>query len=180
MDEGQELKGSGVVPTVTDDDRTAHHAGETRARIVGVVVMLLIVVAALAGILGPRDATGTAQDQRGALEVTHSHLTRPGLDTAIVVRIDPVTTDGPITVLVDAAALSTLGIITVQPAPSAEKTRDGMVEYEFTPAGEPPYEVRIAGRLPTKAQPARFDWQVAWAPTDGEPITVDARTWVLP
>lgn len=177
MNEGREEPGA--IRTDTDDYRTAFHRGETRARIVGVVIMSLVVVAALSGYLGPRDATVSTHDDRGVVEITHPHLTRPGLDTEVVMRVAPSTTDA-IRLLVDAEALSTLGTLAVHPAPDAERSRDGMVEYEFTPAGEGPYEVRLVGRVPPKSVPTRLDWEVIWVPSEGDRITLAARTWVLP
>lgn len=174
------MSGPRPIRTVTEDDRTAFHRAETRVRVTGVVVMGLIVVAALTGFLGPRESTHTMDGAAGTLEVTHPQLTRPGLDAEIVVVVDPLSTGEPLRLRVDSEVLSTLGILTVQPAPEAERSADGAVEYEFVPTDEPPYEIRFSGRVPTKAPPTRLSWDMIWLSGTGDAITLTETTWVLP
>lgn len=175
--DGQQHTG---VRTLADDDRTSFLRGEARFRVVGAVALLLVVVAAAIGLLGPGERTVTADVAAGRVEMVHPHLTRPGLDAAFTVTVEPTQPTEVVRLRIDSDALSRLGLEVVHPTPVSEKAGDGVVVYEVSAADSGAHEITVSGRVPTKAPPGRLSWDVVWLPDGAEPVTLGVTTWVLP
>lgn len=75
------------IPTARAGWPTCWQDREAVGRRIGVGLLVLVLVAAALGVLGPRDASRSSES--GDLAVTYPTITRPGLDSSVVVTIRP-------------------------------------------------------------------------------------------
>lgn len=146
-------------------------------RRVGIGVLVVVLVLAAVGAFGPREATTSSPD--GSVSVTHPSVTRPGLDSRVVVTIPPGEGGEPPVIEMDRAALEALGLTSFSPEPAAVTSRGERVELEFEPDGDRDVVVTLSGRIPTQAPTGSTRWEIA-RPGGGRSVTVSMRTWVLP
>lgn len=148
-------------------------------RRVGVFVLLVIVVAACLGWLGPRDTSTRVSAAGVTLDATHPAVARSGVDSAIELAVGREGA-GPIRVEVPAALVDGLGLVTFVPAPSAEAVRGDtyVLTYEDLAPGD--VTLRLTGRMPTRATIGRFTHTLRVLAGSPEPLEVTMRTWVLP
>lgn len=165
------------VPTARGALPTRWQEREALVRRVGVGVLCLVLIAAAAGLFGP--GTGRRTAGAGDLTVTYPTVTRPGLDSRIVVTIPPGRDSSRHVVRIDRTVLDDLGIETFHPQPSATRSRGGQVELEFEGAGSRATRVSLDGRVPTQLGAGARDGDIS-AVVDGDVQTVSTRTWVLP
>ena len=149
------------------------------ARRVGIVLLGLVVLAACLGWFGPRDTTTSADGPGPALEVRHPQVVRAGLDTAVVVTVEPPIGGGPVVLEVETTMLERLGVEQYVPEPAEQAGRGDRVRLSYEAPASGPLVVTLAGRVPTQAVPGRVSYRVGVL-GDGAVTHVDARTWVLP
>lgn len=144
-----------------------------RWRRVGIGVLVVVVVAACLGWLGPRDAT--ARDE--GVTVTFPQVTRSGMDSTIEISLDRESA-GPVVVEVPRTVVDRLGIETISPQPTSEVSVRDSVRLTFEePEGA--FAVRLFGRLPPRADLGTFTYAILVRPA-GTRHEVSVRTWVLP
>lgn len=146
--------------------------------------MLAVVVAALAGLYGPRETSTGADSDWGTVEVTYPQVLRAGVAFEVVVALTPRAPGKPYAVALDLDWVRELGVEAVVPEPSSHSSVDGrwVLTYDEAP-GE---AVVLTGRVPT--HPVVGPRTTSLAVTDdvsgGGPVTptaeVEMRTWVLP
>ena len=145
------------------------------------VFFAVIVLLALAGLLGVRTTTTSAQMADGTdVEIYYTRITRPGLATpwAITVRrADGFS--GPITVRSTSAYFDLFDENGLDPDPAAA-TQDGdMVIWEFDPPPGDTFRLSFDARIEPGAQWGRSaTTEVELA--DGQVATLTYHTWVLP
>ena len=140
--------------------------------------MVLLVVAAALGLLGPRDATERARAVQGTVAVTYPQITRPGLYVQVSVELTPTRGQRRASLTLPQDALALLGVDAVQPEPTSQVSGDRTVTYEFELSDDESVTVSLNGRVPVKQGPGRTSWWVRW---DGdETALTEMTTWVLP
>lgn len=113
---------------------------------------------------------------RATVEATS--ITRPGLDTEMLITLPEAGQRAVITV--DRALLADLGIEMITPQPESEAADGDAVRFTFALAGAKPFEVGWSGRTPTAAVPQRHTYRLAIAIDDGPAAQHVFHTWVLP
>lgn len=116
----------------------AYHHKEWAAQRIAWVVMLLIVIAALLGLLGAPgwfgNATTSAAD--GSIEVEYERISRYNAPTEMIITVSPEFVDGDaIRLWIDAGYAESLVIETIVPEPDSAEVRPDGVVYTFN-AGE--------------------------------------------
>jgi hypothetical protein len=153
-------------------------------RRIGLVVLLAVVVAALAGFLGPRERTTSARTDTGlAVEVRHPTVVRPGMEVDVTLAVGVPGGAEELVVEVDHELFERIGIELAVPAPDTEEALDGRVRMRFPVAdGTEDVTLLLSGRLPTRAQkgPVTVSMRVARGDDDGDSVPLEFRTWVLP
>ena len=95
-------------------------------RRVGLVALLLLVVAGLAGAMGVTSTTVTAEGGGSTLAVTHARVTRAGVAVPLHVSVRrPGGFDGPIRLAVSAALLERFDFQNFYPNPAKETASSG-------------------------------------------------------
>ncbi len=145
-----------------------------RWRRAGVGLLLVVVVAACLGWLGPRDAS--ASDH--GVTVTFPQVTRAGMDSTIEVTLDQAAA-GAVVMEIPRTVVDRLGIETISPQPSSEVSVRDSVRLTFEePEGG--FTVQLFGRLPPRAELGTFGYVIRVRAAEAQPREVSARTWVLP
>lgn len=141
--------------------------------------MGVIVLAALAGVFGGRQATVTTSTGPVTVSVEYPQITRPGIEAPlrIEVRRDG-GFDGPVTVAIEGDIFDRLDFHSWFPTPSAERADGRFVIVEFDPpsAGE-----TLVARLDAHAQTTQ--WPSAETYTIALPddrVEMEIRMWVMP
>jgi len=148
-------------------------------RRVGLTGLLVLVLAALTGWLGPRTDKAALVLPTGAdATIESTSITRPGLDTEVVVTV-PEAGDSVI-VTVDRALISDLGIEAMTPEPEGQSAAGDAVVLTFAIDGRGPFELELSGRTPTAAVPQRHTYRLVMAIDDGPVASHTFHTWVLP
>ncbi len=147
----------------------------------GVAVLALIVLAALLGWLGPREATVERAGAGYSLKLTYPQVTRAGQPAPLHLRITRSGGfDGPVQVAISDAFFDHLDFQSWYPVPSAEVGEDAVVVYEF----DPPTGDVLDISLDARTAPGQFggvdDYHVALV-VDGESVARTPFTvWRMP
>lgn len=162
-------------------DAVAARRGRSLRRI-GIAALCLLVVAALAGLLGPRAATATASGDGYDLTVRHGQITRPGLPVPLEITVERAGGfDGPVTLSVSRDLLDRLDFNNWTPNPDGEAAGPDRVEYEFTEPRGDVLHVLLDARTAPGQLPGLGRYTVAVAGPGGEPpVEVAFRMAVLP
>lgn len=150
-----------------------------RARLgrrIGITALGLLVVAACLGLLGPRDVEAGAQTPAGTeLTVRYPQITRPGLETELVLTV--ASRSEEVTVVAEAEALDLFGVEQIRPEPDSQHAEEGLVYLTFPTGRHDRIEIRMHGRLDPRQAPGRWAHAVGVV---GLGAQVELRTWVLP
>jgi len=143
-------------------------------------VLLLIVVAGLAGLLGVRTGEVAAEGPGGlAVRLEYGRATRPGLATPWTLTVTrPGGFDGPIEVATSASYLRAFDVNTVSPQPDGETSRGDTVVWTFAPPPGDTFEVALDVALEAGVQWRRRGTTTVTA--GGAEAGVRYTTWVLP
>lgn len=162
-------------------DAAAARRGRNLRRI-GIVALCLLVVAALAGALGPRAATTTASGGGYELTVRHGQITRPGLPIPLEITVErPGGFDGAVTLAVSRDLLDRLDFNNWSPNPDGEAPGPDRVEYEFTPPSGDVLHVLLDARTAPGQLPGLGRYAVTVLDPDGGVVAEAAfRLAVLP
>ncbi|UMG91101.1 hypothetical protein [Nocardioides sp. TF02-7] len=168
-------------PTAESAPTSARHGRrEVVGRRLGIGLLVVVVVVACLGLLGPASSTTSERVAAGTITMEYDVRTRPGLDTEVLVTVRPEQPAESLALEIDQAALETYGIETFAPEPVEQRTRDDSVVLEFAAADAEAFEVRTSGRTSPTQPPGRTAWQLRWL-VDGSPVaTLDVTTWVMP
>lgn len=152
------------------------------SRRIGILLLLLVVVVACLGYLGPRTSTATETGPGGGLQVDYPSLTRPGLDTEVTVTVTPDRRTETLRLAMSQAALARLGIEQFSPEPREQRTEADRVILEFAtqPGSGEEFTVRLSGRSPTTQGAGPHRWELDWLPPDGAALRVAVTTWTVP
>lgn len=162
-------------------------AGSGRGRIgqiwhwVGVAVLLLLVVAALAGWLGPREGTTTTAERDYSLTLIYPEITRAGQPAPLHLRVEhPGGFAAPVRIAVSDAFFDHLDFQSWYPSPSAEIGDGERVVYEFDP---PPGEV-FELSLDARTSPGQFGgvgrYEVGLRVEDRTIARTSFTVWTMP
>jgi hypothetical protein len=144
------------------------------------VCFALVVILALAGLLGVRSTSTSARLADGTeVELRFARITRPGLATPWGVTVHrPGGFDGPITVRSTSAYFDLFDENGLTPD-AAASTQDGdMVIWEFDPPAGETFRLSFDARIEPGAQWGRD--ATTEVEVGGEVATLTYRTWVLP
>ncbi len=113
-----------------------HHWRVVRVERWGWAVLLLLVVGALLGLLGPGPlSTSRAVGPDGTVQVAYERFLRSGTPTAVVVTVDVRDPEEPVRLLLDSDHLDGFTIEEVRPAPVEAVGRQDAVEFVFAAPG---------------------------------------------
>jgi hypothetical protein len=148
----------------------------------GLLVLCLVVVAAAAGLLGPRE--GRVADRTGdyALVVDHPAITRAGQPAPLHIKVHQQGGfDGPITLALSRDLFDDSDFQTWYPTPSAETAEPERIIYEFdAPPGGEDFEVHLDART-APGQFGEISRNTVTLLVDDEPaVQVDFRVWRMP
>lgn len=162
-------------------DAVAARRGRNLRR-VGIVALIALVLAALAGALGPRAATTTASGGGYELSVRHGQITRPGLPVPLEITVERAGGfDGPVTVSVSRALLDRLDFNNWSPNADGESVGPDRVEYEFTPPRGDELHVLLDARTAPGQLPSLRRYAVAVVDSGGAVLAeATFRMAVLP
>ena len=140
----------------------------------------IVVVLALAGLLGVKSATTSTEMADGTeVEVHYPRITRPGLASPWAVTVHrPGGFDGPITVRSTSAYFDLFDENGLDPD-AAAATQDGeMVIWEFDPPPGDTFRLSLDARIEPGVQWGRDATTVV--EVGGDVVSLTYRTWVLP
>lgn len=150
---------------------------EALARRLGIGVLVLVLVTAAAGVLGPKDAS--LASATGDVDMVYPRITRPGVDTRVVITVRPEDGARHVLVRIDRSIVESLGVDSFSPEPSSMRSRGDQLELELEADGAQPVVVELAGRVPTRQPAGSRDWEVRRV-ADGRPSTISTTTWFVP
>ncbi|WP_162605775.1 hypothetical protein [Jiangella aurantiaca] len=164
----------------TSRDAAASRRGRNLRR-VGIVALSVLVVAALAGLLGPRAATTAASGGGYELTVRHAQITRPSIPIPleISVRRDG-GFDGPVTLSIDKDLLDRADFNDWYPNPDGETSGPDRLEYEFSPPAGEVLHIMLDARTAPGQLPSSGRYTVAVVDQDVVMVEADFRMTVLP
>jgi len=137
---------SGIATLEEERDESAVRRGRNYRR-AGLTLLLVVVLAGLAGLLGVRSATETSTGVGSTLRVTHAQVTRAGVAVPFHVRVDrPGGFPGPVQVAVSAELLERFDFQNFYPNPSKETSDGRFLVYEFDPPDGDRFEVSLDAR----------------------------------
>ncbi|CAN7270604.1 hypothetical protein [Knoellia sp. LjRoot47] len=113
----------------------------------GLAIVVLIVVAGMAGLLGPRTSTETASAGGWRLTVEHASITRSGQPAPLHLRVEHA--EGftqPVQIALCDGLFDHLDFQNWYPNPSAETSSPGRLLYEFDPPSGSVLEVSLDAR----------------------------------
>jgi hypothetical protein len=150
-------------------------------RRIGLAGMAIVVAAALAGLLGPRESTTVVTSADTRLTVHHTQVTRPGIAAPFEVVVHRVGGfERPIELAISSDLFDRLDFQSWYPSPSAETADDDMVVYEFDPPDGETFELALDARAQPKQGPSTRRYSVVLL-DDGVPeLTARFRMWVMP
>lgn len=146
---------------------------------IGALLLAALVLLACLGVLGPRTTSESGSAGIGDVSWDFPSITRPGHETEVTVTFEPQTPRDTYELRIDHAAVATLGLEQIHPEPSEQTARGSTLVLQFTGSDADSYEVVLSGRVPVQQPPGSTKWSMAWV-ADGETITLDATTAVLP
>lgn len=166
--------------SVALDARGARRARNFRR--VGLVLIALPVVAALAGMFGPTTATTRAVGPGVELTVTYPARTRSSVVTPLEIRVRHAGGfDAPVAVSVDHRLFDHLDFQNWYPNPDKESNDGPRVVYEFSPPTGDELVVRLDARTGPNQGFSRGRYRVSVLDAKGAPIaTVAFRMLVWP
>jgi hypothetical protein len=148
-------------------------------RRVGVGVLSLFVLAGLFGLLGVRTGTSHASAPGIEVEVRHPVVARPGL--AVAWRLQVHSDDGfdePIVVRQRRSYHEAFDFNGMEPAPDASTADGEWIEWEWDAPASTDFVVTIDSRVEPGVQlPLEAETEVE---AEGEHVTLDYETWVVP
>lgn len=126
------------------DPRTAHDSSAVRQRVAW-AVLALVLVAGLAGLLGPGPLSwASAATPDGLVEVGHSRFVRHIADTSLELRVLPDPRQpGTARVWISSEYLAAVNVQQVTPEPDTWTAMGGGVELAFPADGPDPVTVQI-------------------------------------
>ena len=153
-------------------------------RRIGLALLALLVAAALAGQLGPRERTTVVRTDDGlAVEATHPTVVRPGMEIDVVLAVTAPGGPDAVTVEIDQDVFERAGIELAVPEPDRQEARAGRVRMTFAVAdGEEDVTLLLTGRLPTRADmgPITVGIDVGRSDDPAAVAPLGFRMWVLP
>ena len=174
--------GTGEMSTIPSED-SGTYGWESAVRYGSMAVILVLVLAGLAGFLGVRMSSTAASGNGLSLTVDHASITRPGLATPFSLVIES-TNGSPlppsVTTRVDSAYLAIFDENGLDPDPAASFQSEEWTWWEFeVPDGSSVLEVSFDARLEPAVQWGRS--ATAAVEVEGkEAAAVEFTTWVLP
>lgn len=154
---------------------------ERRLRRAGLALLGVVVVAALAGLLGGRQATVTASSEPVTLTVEYPRITRPGIEAPLTIRVHRAGGfDGPVTVAVEAVLFEKVDFNSWFPTPSSETADGRYVMYEFdAPAEGDTFTAHLDAHAQSTQGPSARRYAVVLLDQDDR-VDVEFRMWVMP
>lgn len=150
-------------------------------RRIGIVVLVLLVGAGMAGALGPRTGDVSASNGGYRLDVRHAEITRPGLPAPLRITVErPGGFDGPVTLRLDKDFGDHLDFQTWYPTPSAETAGPRLIEYEFDPPPGDVLEITLDARTAPGQPPSSRRYSVAVVDAGREAVATNFRMTVMP
>jgi hypothetical protein len=122
---------------INEERDIAYHRKEWRAQRFAWVVMLLLVIAALLGLLGAPGWLGTATTTAadGSIEIEYDRISRYHAPTELVIAVDPAfVEDSEIRLWIGAGYAESLSIDAIVPEPERAEVRADGVVYTFNVA----------------------------------------------
>lgn len=145
------------------------------------LVLLALVLAALAGLLGVRSGTATAAGDGFELEVTYPAITRAGLASPFDITVTHRDGfDGPIVLALRSEYLALFDENSITPSPASQRSEGDWVVWDFSPPDGRTFTVSIDVRVEPAVHSGR-DGQVQVRGPDGAVLAETSfRTVVLP
>lgn len=150
-------------------------------RRLGFLLLLLIVLAGLLNVLGPRASTARAEADGYTLEVVHAAVARSGQPAPLEITVDsPVPFTKPIEIVLDARLFDSLDFQNWYPNPDSETRAGDELSYEFAPPEGNQLVVHLDARVsPGLALGPEPHW-VELLIGDEVVARVDYEVWVAP
>lgn len=171
-----------TIPTTEDLAGESQLRSARRMRRGGLLLIGLVVLLAMAGLLGVRSSTAEAQASDGSrLSVRHVQVTRAGLAAPLHVTVrQPGGFDGPITIGISSGLMERFDFQNFNPNPAKETATADRLLYEFDP---PPGEVlrlSLDARTAPDQNGSTSVYDVALLVEGRAVAEVSFRVWVVP
>lgn len=172
--------GAGDTSTLPEHRSVADAIHDRRLRRGGLLAVWLLLAVALAGFLGVRMGSASAEADGWTLQVDHPQISRPALDAPVTITVGR---DGGlppmVRIRVPRVLLEHLDVNLISPAPSAETGAGEYVEWSFEPPADGELVVSVDARL-SPAQMAGLDrFDVAVVDGDGVVLVGAPLTFVV-
>ncbi|HET7682145.1 MAG TPA: hypothetical protein VFK34_00590 [Marmoricola sp.] len=167
----------------TTDHLSAEKAGKVAWTVkgAGLGVLVLVVLAAAVGLLGPTQ--GQLRDSSGdyTLQVDYPRITRAGQPAPLRIRVHQEGGfDGPITLALSREMFDDMDFQNWYPNPSAETARARTLIYEFDPPDGEDFEVRLDARTAPGQFGGVVDSFVVLLVADQPAAEVHFKIWRMP
>ena len=139
-----------MAPRTLDDERAGGPATRPHGEAwhyAGVGLLVLVVLAAVLGLLGPREGSTASAEAGYSLTLTYPQITRAGQPAPLHLRIEHADGfSGPVRVAISDELFDHLDFQSWFPSPSAEVGEAGVVVYEFDPPTGDVLEISLDAR----------------------------------
>jgi hypothetical protein len=142
---------------------------------------MLIVVAGIVGLLGPRTSTRTASAGGWELAVEHASVTRSGQPAPLHLRVENADGfTGPVQIALCDTLFDHLDFQNWYPNPSAETSSPGRLLYEFDPPSGTLLEVSLDARAAPGQWGGSEDCRATVLVDDAPVVSADFTVRVVP
>lgn len=163
-------------------DAAASRRGRNLRRL-GIELLCLLIVAALTGLLGPRDGVTTASGGGYELTVRHGQITRPSIPVPLEITVERAGGfDGPVTLSISKGLVDRMDFNNWYPNPDGETSGPDRLSYEFSEPDGDVLHILLDARTAPGQLPSAGRYAVAVVDSETGETLVEAtfRMAVLP